>query len=253
MIGFVEVSGNSKTGPIPVSRTVRASCPSGCPFNNVCYPNYGPGSWHWKRLEEKGGMGWDEFLANIRRLWKGQLWRHNEAGDLPHNNGTINRTMMRQLVAANKGKQGFTYTHHVISRANLETLRIANRGGFTVNASCEAVEQVDAVRKLGLPAVLVVGSELPKGSSTPDGHPLRRCPAETSNITCSRCGICARSDRQSVIYFTVHGPGTKRMTQRLAFINAATTAIRLRMQAARSEAELVESLVEFHNAGKAAA
>jgi hypothetical protein len=251
MIDFNLVSSNGKTGPIPVTRTVSSTCPSGCPFTKVCYASYGPGSWHWKKLDQgKVGISWDEFLVKVKALWRGQLWRHNEAGDLPSTHGTINRQMLRGLIKANRGKNGFTYTHHVVNKANLATLREANAGGFTINVSCESVEQVDAVRRLGLPAVLVVGSaETPeKGATTPDGHPIRLCPAETSNITCSRCGICARKDRQTVIVFRTHGPGTKRIFARLVAIRATTKSIQQRLRRATVEATIVRALVDLHAA-----
>lgn len=247
MIGFTEQSGNHKTGPIPVSRSVSSTCPTGCAFLKVCYASYGPGSWHWKRLDNSGGMPWEQFLHRVKALWKGTLWRHNESGDLPHVNGTINRKLVRELTAANKGKMGFTYTHHVLNEANLKTLREANDGGFTINISCETVEQVDAVRRLGLPAVLVVDKPLEKGATTPDGHPLRGCPAEWSNITCSRCGLCQRRDRASVYVFHAHGSGTKHIIRRLALTHAATAHVRARLRNLHDEKAILGALVEMHN------
>lgn len=250
-VTFTEVSSNNKTGPIPVSASTSSTCPTGCPFLKTCYASYGPSKWHWDKLDAgKTGISWDEFLVKVKALWKGQLWRMNAWGDLAATNGTINRKMLRGLVEANRGKNGFTYTHHVVSEANLATLREANAGGFTINVSCESVEQVDAVRRLGLPAVLVVGSdETPeKGATTPDGHPIRLCPAETSNITCSRCGICARKDRQTVIVFRTHGPGTKRIFARLVAIRATTKSIQQRLRRATVESTIVRALVDLHAA-----
>jgi len=205
-VSFTVVSGNSKTGPIPVSRTEESSCPSTCPFKgHGCYAEHGHLRGHWKRTA-LNGMQWDHFVAQIRALPRKQLWRHNDAGDLPHLRGTINRAALRKLVAANKGRNGFTYTHHVLSPANVKTLQEANANGFTVNISCETVEQVDEARRLGLPAVLVLPRDgVAKGTMTPDGHPIRVCPASIGDMTCSRCGICARADRQTVIGFPAHG------------------------------------------------
>ena len=251
LVQFTAVSGNGKTGPIPVTRTQSSTCPSGCPFVKTCYANYGPGAWHWKKLDDgRTGISWDDLLLHVTKHWKGQLWRHNEAGVLPHSNGTINRKMMKGLIKANRGKKGFTYTHHVINEANLTTLREAIAGGFTINVSCESIEQVDAARRLGLPAVLVVAKhEAPlKGAMTPDGHPLRRCPAETTNITCSNCGICAKPDRQTVIVFTTHGPGTKKVHARLARLRLTTRRIQQRLRSAKSETTIVRALVDLHAA-----
>lgn len=250
-VTFTAISSNNKTGPIPVSASPSSTCPSGCPFLKTCYASYGPSAWHWKKLDEgRTGISWDEFLVKVKKLPRGQLWRHHTWGDIAHNNGTINRKMLRGLTTANKGRRGFTYTHHKISAANLTSLREANTGGFTINASCESVEQVDAARRLGLPAVLVVAQdEAPlKGAMTPDGHPLRRCPAETTDITCSTCGICAKPDRQTVIVFTAHGPGTKRIFARLVAIRANTKSIQQRLRRATVESTIVRALVDLHAA-----
>jgi hypothetical protein len=57
-----------------------------------------------------------DFLQAIRSLPAGQLWRHNQAGDLPHSGGRISRRFIRGIVAANRGRRGFTYTHHDLSK-----------------------------------------------------------------------------------------------------------------------------------------
>ena len=209
-VRLVAVSGNTKTGPIPVSTTERASCPTTCPFKGVCYEEYHYLKSSWSRVEHTG-MDWSDFVSKVRALPKKQLWRHNEAGDLPGFAGTINRAAVRALVSANKGKRGFTYTHHKLTPANLKTITDAIAGGFTINISCETQEQVDHARSLGLPAVLVVkrNHTVGKNATTPGGAPLRICPAVTSDMTCARCGICQRADRQTVIVFPAHGVGAR--------------------------------------------
>lgn len=223
-VHLVQVSGNAKTGPIPVSTTEKASCPSTCPFLSQCYADFGPLALHWNRIPERG-MEWADFARKIAALPRGQLWRHNQAGDLPASPaGRLRAEALRALVRANKGRRGFTYTHHKLTAPNVALLREANAAGFTVNASCETVAQVDRARALGLPAVLVAPA-VDKGATTPDGHPLRNCPAtQFENINCANCGICAKADRATVIVFPPHGAGTKRVLGILAAIRVSEAA-----------------------------
>jgi len=211
---LVAKSGNAKTGPIPVSTTERASCPTSCAFYSGCYASHGHTRINWAKVPERGGP-WAAFVGKVAALPDGQLWRHNEAGDLVHVDGVIHAPALRALVQANSGKRGYTYTHHRLTPANVRALRDANAGGFTVNVSCETPAQADIARAAGLPAVLVVSEPPAKGATTPDGHPIRQCPAERSAVTCANCGICARPDRQAVIAFTAHGPGARGVREAL--------------------------------------
>ena len=224
-VKLVRISGNGKTGPIPVSTSEMSSCAETCPFLTVCYASFGHTRMHWIKVTERG-VTWDEFCDQVAALPAGQLWRHNEAGDLPAVHGRIHRGMLRELIAANKkrNKRGFTYTHHKLTPENVATLHEANTGGFTINVSCETVEQVDLARRMGLPAVITTDEPVAPGAMTPEGHPIRRCPAELSDeITCSNCGICARPGRVSVIAFYAHGPGAKRIKESIFRVRAAQT------------------------------
>ena len=231
IVALVADSGNTKTGHIPVSTSDMNSCPERCPFLAQCYASFGHTIIHWKKVPVRG-TDWATFIRKIAALPKGQLWRHNEAGDLPARNGRINAAALQALVKANKGRRGFTYTHHALTEANIAAIRHANANGFTVNVSCETVGQVDYVRSLGLPAVLTIpkGERVP--TQTPDGNQVRRCPAETSaeaikagrdvkKIQCSNCGICANPDRSCAIGFITHGPGAKRASEAIFKVRLA--------------------------------
>jgi hypothetical protein len=220
------VSKNSKTGPIPVSTTEQSSCPTTCAFLKDCYASRGPLAMHWAKVPERG-VPWREFCLQVAALPLEAFWRHDQAGDLPADaDGELYEDALAMLVLANEGKQGFTYTHHPLSPHNVAVLLRANAAGFTVNVSCETQRQVDYAKSLGLPAVLVIEHDavLPKGATTPNGNPLRHCPAETSSMTCVQCGVCARSDRESSIMFRAHGSGAKRISLILAAVKAAERA-----------------------------
>lgn len=215
------LSGNTKTGKIPVSMTSSPTCPTSCPHRNgTCYAESHFVGTHWRRLSKDGaGVTWKSFCKSIERLPKGQLWRHNEAGDLPGTGDFIKRDDLDELVEANRGKKGFTYTHKpVIGSGLLEVSnRIAifnaNKNGFAVNLSADDLEHADALTELGIaPVVVTVSKQAPKFMKTPRGFPVKVCPAQLSEkVTCESCGLCANRYRRSIIAFRAHGPGKDRI------------------------------------------
>jgi hypothetical protein len=230
-VALVADSNNTKTGHMPVSTSDMSTCPERCAFLNVCYANFGHTIYHWRTVPQRGTF-WAAFVAKVAAFPKGQLWRHNEAGDLPARKGRIDAVKLRALVKANRGRRGFTYTHHELTEANIAAIRYANDNGFTINVSCETVGQVDYVRALGLPAVLATPKGEPVPTQTPNGNSLRICPAVTSaeaikagrdvlKIQCTNCGICYRHDRVSTIVFPAHGPGAKRVGEAIFKVRLA--------------------------------
>lgn len=204
------ISSNAKTGPIPTSTSSRETCPTTCPFyDRGCYAKAGPQAIHWRKVTKgERGLSWDAFLAQVRRIPQGQLWRHNVSGDLAHHNGQIDADKLRQLVSANRGRRGFTYTHHALSRDNVHALITANISGFTINVSTESVEYADEIMTYpGIPAVAVVPSgETRRFFRTKSGRRVIVCPATVhDSVTCSTCGLCQRADREFIIAFPAHG------------------------------------------------
>jgi hypothetical protein len=84
-------SANVKTGPIPVSTSSADTCPGSCPFKKQgCYADSGPLALHWAKVTAGDrGMQWSEFCDVIAALPAGQLWRMNQAGDLPGAGETV--------------------------------------------------------------------------------------------------------------------------------------------------------------------
>lgn len=215
-------SSNKKTGPIPVSTSTKEFCPNTCPLKDSgCYASGGPLAIHWGQVTAgKRGMSWGDFCDAIKGLPRGKLWRHNQAGDLPTGDGvTIDRDAMGQLIRANKGKRGFTYTHHVPSVENLQAVRDANNGGFTVNLSGNSLDHADQLKKVApdLPVVAVVPANmdgnLPRRSA--GGHALIQCPATTAagekrGVTCETCQLCQVGSRRGVVCFPAHGTSKKK-------------------------------------------
>lgn len=214
-------SKNAKTGPIPVSTTSADTCPDACPLKagNGCYAGGGPLALHWRALTEgKRGGTLADLAKAVRRMPAGQLWRHNQAGDLPGVGDTIDTADLATLVAANRGRKGFTFTHKPVTgdnataAANREAVREANANGFTVNLSANNLGEADALIAADCgPVVVIVPEDMPGKFRTPEGHRGVVCPAQQrDDMDCARCGLCQRGDRGVVVGFRVHGSTKKR-------------------------------------------
>lgn len=217
-------STNQKTGPIPVSTSPKRTCATACPFlGSGCYAASGPLAIHWSQVSSGSrGEPWRVFLGRIREFPSDQLWRHNQAGDLPGTGNRIDANKLDQLANANAGRRGFTYTHKpVIStpgvpadvvRANLRAVRSAVKAGFTINLSGNSLSHADRLAKTGLPVATVV----PSGTTTPTlktpaGNLVVICPAQRMDKTCASCGLCFKADRSFLIGFTPHGTGARKV------------------------------------------
>jgi len=203
-------SSNSKTGPIPVSTTEKASCPNNCPLKgNGCYANDYHLNMHWEKVSKKErGTDWDTFCQSVSKFKPNQLWRHNQAGDLPSNNGqTIDYYKLEQLIQANNGKRGFTYTHYPLNAFNRSLINLSNAQGFTINASTESLEQALNAFKQGIPSTVVLSDKyqgLKKFKFNEANVVI--CPAQVNdNITCQSCALCQKSNRDCIIGFIAHG------------------------------------------------
>tara|TARA_Y100001973_G_scaffold98941_1_gene157219 strand:+ start:2267 stop:2821 length:555 start_codon:yes stop_codon:yes gene_type:complete len=178
---------------------------------------------HWRKVDsgERGG-DWGQLVGFVRNLDKGQIWRHNQAGDLPHHKGAIDTGMVAELVKANHdaGANGFTYTHHDMRiPTNVMAIETANRAGFTVNISTNSVKEAVTTKYVHprLPIVTIVPTDFWDDSDANwkdvDGVHVSRCPAEyVDSLDCATCKACAKADRASVIAFTAHGVQKKKVS-----------------------------------------
>ena len=204
-------SNNSKTGPIPVSTSGNATCPDACPFKkNGCYADSGPLSMHWAQVSAGArGTNWNSFCESIGNLPGGQLWRHNQAGDLPGTGNTIDANMLAALVIANHGKRGYAYTHKPLTRANQKAIRDANQQGFTINLSANNLDDADTLASLEIAPVVVILAH-DGNTRTPQGRTVVQCPAQTRDTHCSKCGLCQKQNRP-IVGFTAHGSGKSKV------------------------------------------
>jgi len=208
-------SRNAKTGPIPVSTSTAATCPTACPFNNSngCYAASGPLALFWRKVtQNKAGAEYGAFLGQIRALLEGQLWRHNQAGDLAGDGDALDIGALDALVAANKGKRGFTYTHKPLATAaERDAIARANANGFTVNLSGNDLTHADTLADLAIaPVVVVLPSDATQNTTTPAGRKVVVCPATIrDNVSCADCGLCARL-RDAIVGFPAHGTSKRK-------------------------------------------
>ncbi len=222
MVHLTLKSANVKTGPIPVSTSAAETCPTICGQYETCYGKFGPLGLHWNKVSAgESGMSWLDFTAAIAALPVGQLWRHNQAGDLPGVDQVIDTDALRLLVHANKGRKGFTYTHKPVGAGydwNAVAVRWSNRHGFTVNLSADTIAQADELKSYGIAPVVVVVPEDTDAFTTPAGHKAIICPAQThDNVSCDTCRLCQWADRDVIIAFRAHGTKKREITEAKVF------------------------------------
>ena len=240
-VRFVRSSRNAKTGQIPVTMTSPNTCPPACPWMGTgCYADQSFSRIHWRRLAAGAGLTWDDFCGEVARLPQRQLWRHNEAGDLPGEGDAIDERLLRQLLEASRHTRGFTYTHKPVLGDGTEAAenrrvltRLRDYPGLTINLSADGLLEADAKAALGLGPVTVVVPDdgRTRGLRTPAGRRVVVCPAVTTShsrvkaerITCETCGLCERRDRPSIVAFPAHGGNRHSMGERLVQLRLFAT------------------------------
>lgn len=203
---FVARSANRKTGPIPITYSERETCPPSCPhYRSDCYAEDFYTRLTWDKVGARG-QDWGALCAQVQALQPGTLWRHNVAGDLPGQGESVDAVALGELVKANRGRRGFTYTHKKGAQA-LHWVKHSNAWGFTVNLSADDAGEADTLAATGAgPVVCIVPIDTPDKAYTPQGRPLIVCPAQSrDDVTCADCGLCARADRAVIVAFRAHG------------------------------------------------
>jgi hypothetical protein len=115
--------------------------------------------------------------------------------------------MFLELVKANEGRRGFTYTHYPMTDNNQVLIYLANAAGFTVNLSANTLGHADELAALEIGPVAVALPEYQtENTTTPEGRAVIVCPAHDSDyISCFNCGMCYEQ-RRPIIGFPAHGP-----------------------------------------------
>ena len=206
---FIKKSTNEKTGAIPTTYSERATCPPSCPqYRAGCYAEAFHTRMTWDKVGQRG-TDLTGLAQAIAALPEGQLWRMNVAGDLPGEGEKVDAHALGEIVRANLGRHGFTYTHKKSPQA-IKWAKLATQWGFTVNLSADDAGEADRLAAHGLPVTTIVPIDTPKHTTTPQGRPILVCPAQTVNyMTCALCGLCQKADRRQIIGFRAHGMRAK--------------------------------------------
>jgi len=215
------LSSNKKTGPIPVSTSSAQLCPATCTLKDVCYAKSGPLAIHWRKVSSgERGVNWPEFLVQINQLPHGQFWRHNQAGDIYEPGSVIGARALEDLTAANRGRKGYTYTHHELTPRTIQALKVATANGFTVNASTETETAADSAVAHGLRTVLVVTAAAAKSGwhwLTAGGNKVIVCPFDRfKGMNCNKCRLCHSRPQNIIIAFIAHGSSKAKVEQLLS-------------------------------------
>lgn len=238
---FTMVSRNAKTGPMPVTTSAAQSCPSVCPYKrNGCYADAGPLRRLWDKLSTtpEGGtfpngpkgsvsvLGIAALCSKIASIPRGMIWRHNQAGDLSHDNGKIDGLEFAAIITASivSESKPFTYTHHAMlgnspmARHNRGVVEAANKAGFTVNLSGNNLHHADKLAALAIaPVVSVVHSDTKDDTTTPQGRRVVICPATIrEGVNCLACGMCQLAKRDFIIAFPAHGNSVRKANEHAA-------------------------------------
>jgi len=218
IIGLTPISHNVKTGPMPVSSSPKVPCPDICKLNDHgCYGETGPISFHWNKINKgERGLPWNQFLKKVSSLFPNTLWRHNQVGDLPHNDQEIDEEKAIQLTKANHGRKGFAFSHHDVlgSKHNQGVIKAMNKGGFTVNLSADTMKEADQKAELDIgPVSVLLPKKPPWPKKTPVGRPVLVCLNITHELTCMQCKLCQIANRKSIIGFPAHGTRWKKAEQ----------------------------------------
>lgn len=211
-------SRNEKTGFMPVSTSSMNTCPEACPLKKKgCYAKSGPLALHWLKVTNgERGLTFDDFCGAIKKLACGALWRHNQAGDLAGKNDIIDAPKLKQLVQANKGRRGYTYSHYPMDcDNNIDAVKHANKNGFTINLSANSLSHADELKALDIaPIVAILPMDAKKVNYTPEGNKIVTCPAQTcEKTTCANCQLCQLTDRTYIIGFLAHGSAKKHVNE----------------------------------------
>lgn len=204
-------SANKKTGPILVTTQSSDTCPPDCGMRKACYGKFGPLGLHWRKVDAGERVTpWEAVLHMIRKQPKGAVWRMSQAGDLPGDGHTIDTDRLGEVVAANKGRRGFTYSHYPLIPHNLAAIKHAVDNGFVINLSADTLEQADMKAGYGVAPVVVPLPEAARtGTVTADGRTVIVCPNVTHGVQCIDCKLCAVADRKVIVGFPMHGTGKR--------------------------------------------
>jgi hypothetical protein len=219
-VHLVPRSGNTKTGPLPVTYRPMTTCPPGCPFlpggaHGGCY---GTGRLFASAKYRSGTVDVETAVWRVRLGMDpaARYLRDRVVGDVVTPAGDIDRDYLAAIaeIATANNLIPFGYTH-AWGRFAGDDVAWLHSLGYVMNASTETLAQAERAAALGMP-VTIVDDEMPEGTPIA-GQRLITCPAQTrDDITCATCGLCAKADRATIIRFRPHGTAEQRARRAIA-------------------------------------
>lgn len=199
------------------------TCPDSCPLKSAgCYAKQGHLRVHWNRVDRGeakhdpkvgrwAGRGFNDLAATLRaEVRPGHLLRIGDMGD-PSENGVVPAVLIEALgELALRGVRSIVYTHAPRS-LNSFAIDLAKSLGVALNFSTHGTSLDVSILGSTVTTVTPEHWTLPGTAGAQDG--LLRCPAETSDVTCDSCGLCARPNRAYAIGFTAHGSQKRRVAE----------------------------------------
>jgi hypothetical protein len=194
----VEVSTNTKLGPVSATLVSQVSCPAECPWyddgkwGSPCYANNNFIGLQTKKLNQGKGDYLDaarEEAELISNLSGERPLRLHVVGDCKDRTAT---EIVADAVAGYQAKHGqpsWTYT-----RA-WEQVPRESWGAVSVLASCETPRQVRKAVSKGYATAMVVSTFQRPTAYVRGGVKIVPCPQETGRVvSCTQCRLCWRDD-----------------------------------------------------------
>ena len=199
----VEMSQNSKTGPMSATYAAAGSCPQGCRFNTPGGPCYG----------RRGRVG---IKVNTMAMGTAQAIAQAEADEIDkltgaldlrlHVHGDCATPQAAELVAEaarrykrrTRGRRdifGYTAAWRDVERSTWR--------GVSMLASVSTFDEGREARERGYQPAIVVKSHPASGKAWRDVHGQLwiPCPQETRGIQCVRCRLCLNGSETAGIAF----------------------------------------------------
>lgn len=225
----VEVSLNSKIGPVSTTYAAQQSCDQSCPhYGNGCYAESGMVAIHTRKLNKAFDSQTPEDIAkeesNAIRGLSGNLdLRVHTVGDCktPESARIVSDAMRHHR--KKRGRGAWTYTHA------WRNVPVENWQGESVLASTETVSDAKEAMQAGYPTAIVVEEFDSPKPYFKDGIKILPCPAQTQDKQCVNCRACMHGDSllrtKTVIGFVPHGSQKKKVIATLQKLNIKSKVV----------------------------
>jgi len=207
---------NAKLGNMGATYRGMQSCPSFCGAFEVCYAKFGAVRFQFSRATRKyRKQEGNKLIEWLKETPSNFVLRHLVSGDLTLKD-KVDWHFVKSLIKAHKVRPdviGFGYTH---------AWKLFKKNPFlglkrlVFNASCDSVSEIKQAKKKGFDTVVIVPENVPHGYTDYKGERILICPNQAATklikngkaclpITCDKCMLCAKQNRNYTIAFWVHG------------------------------------------------